>query len=245
MCAFIRISTCKNIDLTEKELLDNLIDYQKVYEESRKLQSIFNKLRVTPKSRNRAREWNKIFWNTERGIEIRRRFIQSRTGVVVKQETRDKISNAQKGKQISQQVRNKISKTMRGRPGKPLSEELKQHIRELNLGKRHSDETKHKMSIRRKGVKLSSIVCKHISESKIGTKNSFYGKHHTEEFKYKHAEFMKANNPFRGKHHTEEQKRKAVQTREITIVTAHGIKVFLVDRKLVKRYLKQIRVKFL
>ena len=213
VCAFIKISTSKNIDLTEKELLDSLIDYQKVYEERRKLQSLFNKLRVTPESRERMRKWNEIFWNTEKGIEIRKRFSKSRTGMAMTQETRNKLSEINKGKQISQEVRNKISKSMRGRPGRPMSEAARQHLRELNTGKRHSEETKRKMSICKKGVKLSALACKHISESKIGTKNPFYGKHHTEEFKRNHSEFMRVHNPFRGKHHTDEQIKKAVQTR--------------------------------
>lgn len=60
-------------------------------------------------------------------------------------------------------------------------------------GKHHSDETKAKLSIARKG-------------KKIGNQNPFYGKHHTDEVKQKIAET--ARKTFSGKPKSDEQKRK-------------------------------------
>ena len=46
-----------------------------------------------------------------------------------------------------------------------------------------------------------------ISKATTGENNPFYGKHHTEEVKKAHSEFMKGNDYFKGKHHSEEFKR--------------------------------------
>jgi len=59
----------------------------------------------------------------------------------------------------------------------------------MNLGKKHSEETKRKISKNRKGK------C-------VGKDNYFYGKHHTEETKEK----------MRGRKHTEEAKKKIVES---------------------------------
>lgn len=54
---------------------------------------------------------------------------------------------------------------------------------------------------KRKGRKLSEAAKKRISESKIGTKNSFYNRKHTDETKRKmkdnHADFNGTQNPFK------------------------------------------------
>jgi hypothetical protein len=48
-------------------------------------------------------------------------------------------------------------------------------------GKRHSDETKYKMSLQRRGKVFSQEHIKKLSISHTGKRNGFYGKHHTEE----------------------------------------------------------------
>lgn len=72
----------------------------------------------------------------------------------------------------------------------PHTEETKQYLREINLGKHHTEETKRKMSESHKG-KIPKITPERnkklsdIGKTKIGSLNSFYGKHHTEETKQK------------------------------------------------------------
>lgn len=84
------------------------------------------------------------------------------------------------------------------------SEETKRKISEGNKGKKVSEKTKEKW--RRTVEKNQSIH---------GEKNPFYGKHHTEETKRAHSEFMKGNTYFKGKHHSEEFKRmKSQQMKE-------------------------------
>ena len=45
------------------------------------------------------------------------------------------------------------------------------------------------------------------SQNSCGENNPFYGKHHTEEVKEKHSNFMKGNAYFKGHHHSEDYKK--------------------------------------
>ena len=79
------------------------------------------------------------------------------------------------------------------------------------LGKKHSSESKRKMSEVNKGKKrqpFSEEWKRKLSESKLGNKN-WLGKHHSEETKRKISEAMKGdNNPLFGKHLSKETRRK-------------------------------------
>lgn len=71
----------------------------------------------------------------------------------------------------------------------------------------HSEETKKKISAGNKGKntgrKRTEEERQRISASSSGSKNHFYGKHHTEETKAKHSLFMQGNTYAKGYHHTE------------------------------------------
>lgn len=58
---------------------------------------------------------------------------------MVTAETRLKISNGHKGKTVSEETRQKLR-------SKTRTDEQKQHLREINLGKQASDSTKQKLS---------------------------------------------------------------------------------------------------
>lgn len=103
---------------------------------------------------------------------------------------------------------------------------LKQSL--SHKGKKHSEETKRKISEAKKGVKLSDERKKEISErmkgTRLGSEHPMYGKHHSEEARRKIAEGVKNSeahkeaakmrrilisgegNPMFGKHHSEETK---------------------------------------
>lgn len=77
----------------------------------------------------------------------------------------------------------------------------------------HSEETKRKISEANKGriITKESIEKRRKTIEKnggcSGEKNSFYGKHHSEEVKKKQSEFMKGNKCNLGNHHSEEFKK--------------------------------------
>lgn len=82
----------------------------------------------------------------------------------------------------------------------PISEERRQKLSEAGKRRRHSKETRDKMS------KKAKERCKNPENC------SMYGKHHSEETKQKmknnHADISGKNNPNYGKHHSEETRRK-------------------------------------
>lgn len=98
----------------------------------------------------------------------------------------------------------------------------KEKMSKAQKGKRrkHTEETKVKISESKKGEKHYFYGKKHTEEYKlhmsqklkgrfIGNKNPFYGKTHTEEIKEKISNALKGEkNPFYGKTHTEETKEK-------------------------------------
>lgn len=61
-------------------------------------------------------------------------------------EFKEKMKESLKGKHsnyvTSEETRKKISLALKGRKGKPCSEETKEKLRQYNLGKKHSEETK-------------------------------------------------------------------------------------------------------
>lgn len=75
-------------------------------------------------------------------------------------------------------------------------------------GFKHSQETKIKMSRKHKGKKFTTEHRKNISKSKMGEKNPFYDKHHSEEMRKKWSTDRKGKkNPMFNKHHSEETKK--------------------------------------
>ncbi len=68
----------------------------------------------------------------------------NRTGCILSEETRKKISEGNKGKKVSEEARKKIG---RGNKGKKRTEETKEKLRQLRLGKKATEETKEKMRL--------------------------------------------------------------------------------------------------
>lgn len=122
------------------------------------------------------------------GVEIseetRRRISEANKGRVVSEETRQKISQSEMGKFVSEETKRKISDALKGKYvgeknpmyGIPLSDEHKQKDRDAHIGKRASEETKRKMSLSHK---------ERLSDP---TKHPNYGKHLSEEHRRKISE---------------------------------------------------------
>ena len=134
----------------------------------------------------------------------------------VSEETRLKISNANKGrvspmlgKHHSEETKQKISKQKGWKHTFETKEKLR-HFRkkqpEPMLGKHHSEETKQKISKVHKGKKLSD-------ETKQKISNGLKGRQKNEETKKKLSEIMKTKpSHWKGKTRTEENKNKISNT---------------------------------
>ena len=96
-------------------------------------------------------------------------------GCVASEETRRKLSLAQKGKHISEEQKKKLSIALKGRV---MSDEHKKKISTSNKGKHLSEETKKKISDSKKGLQS-------------GEKHPMFGKHHSEESKKKMSDKIK------------------------------------------------------
>jgi len=99
---------------------------------------------------------------------------KGKTGIY-SEETKRKISR--KGSKQSEEAKRKISLAGIGRKH---TEEAKRKIGKGNIGNIHTEETKKKMSVAKKGKKPWN---KGKTGIFTGTKNPFYGKHHSEETK--------------------------------------------------------------
>ena len=148
-------------------------------------------------------------------------------GGVPSEETRRKISNANKGRPAPNKGKPSPNK------GKPMSEEQKKKISVANKGKLMSEEQKKKLSdinkgkpAPNKGIPMSEEQKKKLSESLKGKTTWIKGKHHSEETKKKISVANKGKHlsdqtkqkisesisgekhPMFGKHHSEETKKK-------------------------------------
>ena len=114
-------------------------------------------------------------------------------GWIVSDETRRKISEAQKGekhpmfgKTPSEETRRKISESGKGKTGEKSN----------RFGKTHSEETRRKMSETAKGKTFSDETRRKISEAgkgKTGEKHPMFGKTHSEETRRKMSETRRKN----------------------------------------------------
>ena len=110
------------------------------------------------------------------------------------QETKRKISEANRGKKRTEEMNLANSKRNKGRvspnKGKKMSEEQKEHLRQVNLGKKLSEEHRRKISEAGKGRIISEETRKKLSESNKGCKGRA-GQKLSEEHKKKISEAAK------------------------------------------------------
>lgn len=123
------------------------------------------------------------------------------SGVIVSEETKRKMSEANKGKSLSQATKRKMSeakknqteetrkKISQANKGRKYNEEQRKLMSERSKGRKHSEETKKKMSDQRKGRVFSEEHKQKIREALSGIKRS-------EETKKKISEVTKGRVPW-------------------------------------------------
>ena len=107
---------------------------------------------------------------------------------------------------VSEETKAKISKTTKGRIGNPVSDETKQKLRNVNIGKKHSEESKKKRSVSLMGKQKGKITSE---ETKAKISASLMGRKLTEEQKLS-LTTKRSGKPsgMSGKKHSEETKQK-------------------------------------
>jgi len=174
-------------------------------------------------------------------------------GVIISEETRKKISEANKGrkgcmlgKTHSEEARKKISEANKGNTnmlGKTHSEETKKKMSEANTGKTYmlrktpSEENRKKISEANTGKTHSEETKQKLSEAQKGENNNFFGKKHSEEARKKMSEANKGNTNMLGKTLSEETRKKMSITRQ----NKEGVKGYFFNKER-KKYTVKISV---
>jgi len=91
------------------------------------------------------------------------------SGVVVSEETRQKMSRAKKGRPLTEETKRRISVTLTGRP---MSEESRRKLIETRKNQPLSEESRRKMSESRKGKSPTEETRKRMSKTRKGSKNA-------------------------------------------------------------------------
>ena len=136
--------------------------------------------------------------------ETKQKLSEANKGKTLSEETKQKLSEANKGKTLSEETKQKLRK--------PKTEETKQKLSEAKKGKTFSEEHKQKLSEAHKGKTLSEETKRKISESNkkrlVEKGVPFKGKHQSEETKQKISDAMK------GKTFSKEHKQKISEAKK-------------------------------
>lgn len=127
-----------------------------------------------------------LYFGTKGCLNIRQ-VADNRLGNRPSEETRHRMSEAQKGKTVSPETRQKISEVQRG---KLLTDDHKRNISKGLSGRTLSPEVRDSIS---KGARNRSLDGRlNISEAKRGSRNPMFGKPVSPETRQKRSESMKA-----------------------------------------------------
>lgn len=88
------------------------------------------------------------------GFEWTEEMLANRPRTIHTVEQRAKWAAMRKGRSIPEHVKQKLSASLKGRPGRPISDEHKEKLRAINIGKKASPETRAKMSAAHKARHL-------------------------------------------------------------------------------------------
>lgn len=134
--------------------------------------------------------------------ETKRKISEANKGKHPSEETRRKLSESHKGKKFSEETKRKMSKSLKGRKGKSPSEETRAKLSRATKGRPKSVETRRRMSIARKGRKIPNKGHKISNETRKNMAKAQTGKIQSQET------INKRRISRAGYKHSEETKRK-------------------------------------
>ena len=142
---------------------------------------------------SRKNKTHEEYFGKEKALEIDKKISKSKMGHIVKEETRKKMSLKKIGKPSPRKgvilTEETLQKMRIAQTGKKATQETKIKMSLASKGKPKSEEHRLNTSKGKKGIRLTEKHRKNISNSKIGRfigdDNPNYGKHHSEETKKK------------------------------------------------------------
>lgn len=96
--------------------------------------------------------------------ETRKKISEANKGKVRSEDVKRRMSEFRKGKKASEETKRKMSESMKKKIPGPVSEETKSKLSESHKGKTHSNETKQKMSEAKKGKAMSEETKSKLSK---------------------------------------------------------------------------------
>jgi hypothetical protein len=96
--------------------------------------------------------------------ETKKKISEANRGKVRSEDAKRRMSEFRKGKRASEETKRKMSESMKKKVPGPVSDETKLKLSESHKGKTPSDETKRKMSEARKGKTMSEKTKRKLSE---------------------------------------------------------------------------------
>lgn len=199
-----------DVEYSREQIIQQLPMFQELYEQARKTHGE-NMRGCTP--------WNKGLKSSIKRVSINNGV---ETKYVPKEELQSFLEQGwQRGRHNQQDMSEAIRKVTKGKSppnkGKHLSNEQKEHLRQINLGKTQSDETIEKRRQKLIGRTVSEETRRRIKESNLGRTKS-------DEARRRMSEAKKGKSPpNKGKPMSEEQKQKMSQTRKGMIWITDGI----------------------
>lgn len=183
-----------DVEYGREEIIQQLPMFQELYEQAKKTHGKKMKGHIP---------WNKGLKNQIKRVSINDGIITRRVPEVELQDFLDK--GWKRGRHDQQRISEIISKAKKGKTppnkGIPLTDEQKEHLRQINLGKKQSIETIEKRRKKIVGHEVSEETKQRLRDANVGQKKS-------DETRRKISEAKKGKSPSnKGKPMSEEQKK--------------------------------------
>ena len=129
-------------------------------------------LKGKPKSAEHRAKLSESKKGKQLPVEMTKKATEVRRGTPLTNEHKKNISNALKGKKISEEHKMNISKAKTGKPLSDAAKIARRIVGEKNRGRKHSEETKAKISAANKGKQVSQESREKMSNARKGKRGN-------------------------------------------------------------------------